>query len=68
MEVYKDECLGSLLGYEIGTQDFIVEDAIPFQSAKSDPSGVEPIVMRESPVATTLIFLNPNASRMLYGL
>jgi len=49
IEVYKDECLGSLIGYK--TDDVLaVEHAVPYQSAKRTPSGVEPIYHRESRV------------------
>jgi len=53
IEVYRDECLGSLLGYNISNR-IVVEYVIPYQTAKRKPTGVEPNWKRESRVQEIL--------------
>lgn len=53
IEVYKRECMGSLLGYNIRNR-IVVEYVIPYQSAKRKPTGAEPNWNRESRVQEIL--------------
>jgi proteasome lid subunit RPN8/RPN11 len=53
IEVYRNECLGSLLGYNIRNR-IVVESVIPYQTAKRKPTGVEPNWKRESRVQEIL--------------
>ena len=53
VEVYKNECLGVLLGYKTRGR-IIIEYAIPFQTAKRKPSEVEPNWKRELKVLEIL--------------
>jgi proteasome lid subunit RPN8/RPN11 len=53
IEVYKNECMGALLGYNISNR-IVVEYAIPYQTAKRKPSEVEPNWKRESQVQKIL--------------
>lgn len=53
IEVFRDECLGSLLGYNIPNR-IVIEHVIPYQSAKRTPTGVEPHWKRESRVQEIL--------------
>ena len=58
VEVYKNECIGSLYGHE-GEERFTVEFAIPYQTAKRKPTEVEPIYHRESRVLDLLDDISP---------
>jgi len=53
IEVYKYECLGALLGYNLRNR-IVVEYAIPYQTAKRKPSQVEPNWRRETQVQEIL--------------
>jgi len=53
-EVYRDEVLGILLGYELADGDLVVEYAIPYQTAKRSKREVEPIRRRENVVLDIL--------------
>jgi hypothetical protein len=53
IEVYKNECLGALLGYNLRNR-IVVEYAIPFQTAKRKPTEVEPNWKRETRVQEIL--------------
>jgi len=53
VEVYKNECIGSLYGHQ-GEERVVVEYAIPYQTAKRKPSEVEPVYHRESRVLDLL--------------
>jgi len=53
IEVYKNECIGALLGYNVSNR-IVVEYAIPYQTAKRKPSGAEPNWNRESRVQQIL--------------
>ena len=46
IEVYKNECLGALLGYNLKNR-IVVEYAIPYQTAKRKPTEAEPNWNRE---------------------
>ena len=54
IEVYRDEVLGVLLGYELVDGDLVVEYAIPYQTAKRSKREVEPIRHREIRVLNIL--------------
>lgn len=53
IEVYKDECLGALLGYNLRNR-IVVEHAIPYQTAKRRPTEAEPNWKRETRVQEIL--------------
>ncbi|MCW3986532.1 MAG: hypothetical protein NWE91_09045 [Candidatus Bathyarchaeota archaeon] len=53
IEVYRNECLGSLLGYNIRNR-IVIEYVIPYQTAKRKPTEVEPDWKRESRVQELL--------------
>lgn len=53
IEVYRKECLGSLLGYNIPNR-IVVEYVIAYQSARRRPTGVEPDWKREPRVQEIL--------------
>jgi hypothetical protein len=53
IEVYRSECLGSLLGYNMQNR-IVVDYVIPYQSAKRKPTEVEPNWKRESRVQEIL--------------
>lgn len=53
IEVYKDECLGALLGYNLRNR-IVVEYAIPYQTAKRKPTEAEPNWKRETRVQEIL--------------
>jgi len=53
IEVYKKECLGALLGYNLRNR-ITVEYAIPYQTAKRKPTEVEPNWKRETRVQEIL--------------
>lgn len=56
IEVYANECLGSLLGYRTPNR-VVVEHALVYQSAKRKPREVEPNWKRESKVRDTIMKL-----------
>jgi proteasome lid subunit RPN8/RPN11 len=53
IEVYRNECLGSLLGYNLRNR-IVVDFAIPYQTAKRKYTQVEPNWHRESNVQQIL--------------
>ncbi|RJS89074.1 hypothetical protein DRO56_00580 [Candidatus Bathyarchaeota archaeon] len=58
IEVYKNECLGALLGYNLRNK-IVVEYAIPYQSAKRKYTEVEPNWRRESKIQELIPLLTP---------
>jgi hypothetical protein len=53
IEVYKDECLGALVGYNLRNR-IAVEYAISYQTAKRKPTEAEPNWKRETRVQRIL--------------
>lgn len=57
IEVYRKECLGILLGHKIGKNKFVVEYAVPYQSADRKYAEVKLKTMREKRLKNNLRFL-----------
>ncbi len=57
IEVYRKECLGILLGHKVGSNKYIVEYAVPYQSADRRYTEVRLKTMREQRLKKNLKFL-----------
>ena len=57
IEVYRKECLGVLLGHKVGSNKYVVEYAVPYQSADRKYAEVRLKTMREERLRKNLKFL-----------